>query len=145
MPVFAIFWLSSFDQTFTVSRIAFPNKVLPQSQKRPDFLINTTNDAWYGDSAGPRQHFTQTIFRAVEEGITLIRAANTGISAVIGPTGSVIHQSSLFTDDNKTVELPKKLFSQSFSSLYKNAIFFIMVFISLGFAYILRIVLETKD
>jgi apolipoprotein N-acyltransferase len=53
----------------------------------PDFIVNITNDAWYGISAGPHQHFTQAVFRAVEEGIPVIRAANTGLSGLIDPLG----------------------------------------------------------
>lgn len=123
----------------------FPGKVVNPLQKRPDFLLNTTNDAWYGDSAGPRQHFAQTIFRAVEEGIPLIRAANTGISALIAPTGQVIHRAALFKESNQRIKLPKKLFSPAVNNFSKNAIFFIMVFVSLGFTQILRIILKTRD
>jgi apolipoprotein N-acyltransferase len=57
---------------------------------RPQWIVNVTNDGWYGDSAGPRQHFAQTRLRAIEEGIPVIRSANTGISGVIDSYGRVV-------------------------------------------------------
>lgn len=66
----------------------FPGNVL-RSDARPSWLLNVTNDAWYGISSGPHQHFQQARLRAVEEGMPLVRVANTGISGVIGPYGRV--------------------------------------------------------
>lgn len=61
-----------------------------QSRERPGVLVNVTNDGWFGNSTGPRQHFHQARVRAVEEGLPLVRAANNGISAVIDPSGRVL-------------------------------------------------------
>lgn len=69
----------------------FPGQV--SAGKRPSdrasVYINMTNDAWFGNTTGPRQHFQQARVRAVETGIPLLRAANNGISAMIGPAGRV--------------------------------------------------------
>jgi apolipoprotein N-acyltransferase len=52
--------------------------------------VNVTNDAWFGDTPGPYQHFRQAQIRAVENGLPLLRAANNGISAVVDPHGRIV-------------------------------------------------------
>jgi len=69
--------------------VIFPGAVVPEGE-RPGWILNVTNDAWYGDTPGPRQHLRQAIVRAVEEGLPLVRAANTGISAIVDPYGRII-------------------------------------------------------
>ena len=67
----------------------FPGGVV-DTNMRPAWLLNVTNDGWYGNSSGPYQHFEMVRLRAIEQGLPLIRAANTGISGVIDPWGRVI-------------------------------------------------------
>ncbi|MGB0960597.1 MAG: apolipoprotein N-acyltransferase [Halocynthiibacter sp.] len=62
---------------------------------RPDLLVQITNDAWFGAYIGPFQHLTQARFRAVEMGVPVLRAANTGISAIIAPNGALTQASEM--------------------------------------------------
>jgi apolipoprotein N-acyltransferase len=64
----------------------FPAALI-QGGQRPGVMVNVTNDGWFGNTTGPRQHFHQARVRAVEEGLPLIRAANNGVSAAIDPYG----------------------------------------------------------
>lgn len=65
----------------------FPDEVLRND--RPGWIINLTNDAWFGHLTGPNQHFAMARFRAIEQGLPLVRAAGTGISAIVDPYGRV--------------------------------------------------------
>ena len=84
---------------------------------RPAFLMQVTNDAWFGKAAGPRQHLAQARMRAIEQGLPMARAANTGISAMIDPQGRVTASLALnsagFIDAPLPAPLPPTLYSRS--------------------------------
>ena len=66
----------------------FPGRVIDRT-RRPEWLVNITTDAWFGNTSGPRQHLTSVRYRAIEEGLPLVRVAGAGISAVIDPFGRI--------------------------------------------------------
>jgi apolipoprotein N-acyltransferase len=74
----------------------FPDQVRRYVQEGAEFLVNITNDAWFGRSAAPAQHLAMAVLRAVENRRYLVRAANTGISAIVDPNGRILRASDIF-------------------------------------------------
>jgi apolipoprotein N-acyltransferase len=99
----------------------FPSEILEKT-KRPDFLLNIINDAWYRDSSGPFQHLEMAQFRAIENGLPMVRVANTGISAILGPQGRIIEKLPLNKEGYLESFLPKKNLDLTAYSLYGNNI-----------------------
>jgi apolipoprotein N-acyltransferase len=76
--------------------IIFPNLSRNYCKSGANFLVTITNDAWFGRSSAPYQHFSMAVFRAVENRTAVLRAANSGISGIIEPTGYIQRQTPLF-------------------------------------------------
>ena len=88
--------------------VIFPDDVVPPGQ-RPGWIVNVTNDGWFGISTGPYQHFQQARVSAIELGLPLARAANTGISAVVDPLGRIIKSLPLGAEGVLDAPLPRPI------------------------------------
>lgn len=115
--------------------IIFPRAVVSNTPQRPDWIINVTNDGWYGNSAGPYQHLGMAQLRAVEEGVPVVRVANTGISAVISPYGELLHTLALNQRGVLDSSLPRAI-GKTFYATFGNIPLFILC--GLGILWTLR-------
>jgi apolipoprotein N-acyltransferase len=102
---------------------------------RPAWLLNVTNDGWFGQSAGPYQHFAAARLRAIEEGLPLVRAANTGISAVVDPYGRVIVELPLGRKGVIDSGLPVSLPVVSLFGRFGNSVPLLMVLLTVIVAF----------
>ena len=102
-----------------------------------DLIVNISEDGWFGDSIGPHQHFTHSIFRAIEEGKNVVRSSNNGISGHINSVGKIINlieSTKSGVIEVETIEISKKtLFSQ-----YGNKIFFYFVLFYITLIFFLK-------
>lgn len=96
--------------------IVFPGDVAPPGD-RAGWIVNVTNDGWFGISTGPYQHFQQARVRAIEEGLPLARAANTGISAMVDSLGRVIGSLPLGSEGVLDARLPRAISEPTYARL----------------------------
>lgn len=97
----------------------FPGSII-DGPDRPKWLLNLTNDGWFGYTSGPYQHFTQARMRSVEEGLPLVRSANTGISAIVDPYGRVVASLNLGEEGILDSGLPAHLEGGTFYGHFGN-------------------------
>jgi apolipoprotein N-acyltransferase len=102
-----------------------------------EWIVNVTNDAWYGNSPGPYQHFDMAIYRAVEKGTPVVRSAGTGISGVIDPVGRIISKTKLLNQETLFSYLPRNINTGTIYSKSGDLSLFILIiiFIASGFYY----------
>jgi apolipoprotein N-acyltransferase len=114
--------------------IIFPGAVVPAGE-RPGWIVNVTNDGWFGISTGPYQHFQQARVRAIEEGLPLVRAANTGISAVVDPVGRVVKSLPLGGEGVIDSPLPQPIAAPIYARVGDAPAFIV---VAIAFAVVLR-------
>ena len=104
------------------------------------FLVNITNDAWFGETSAPYQHLSMVTFRAIENRVSIIRAANTGISSIIDETGKIQSTTNIFTRDILMGEIPL-MKNPSFYTLYGDI--FAQICLGITILMILREVVKS--
>jgi apolipoprotein N-acyltransferase len=104
----------------------FPDRLI-DSGNRPTWLINVTNDGWFGTSTGPYQHLAQARMRAIEQGLPLARSANTGISAMIDPYGHILTRLPLGQSGFLDAKLPLPL-APTLYALWGDYMLLIVIF-----------------
>ncbi len=106
-------------------------------ENRPKWLLNVTNDAWFGDSAGPRQHLQQARFRAIEQGLPVVRSANTGISAAIDARGRILAHKPIGVGGVIDIVLPGAT-EPTFYAVYGDWALVLLIVCSLAASALLR-------
>ncbi len=100
--------------------------------ERADWIVQITNDAWFGKFSGPYQHLAQARVRAIEQGLPLARSANTGVSAMVDPFGRVIESIPLgqmgVIDAALPAPLPETLYSRSGDWPIAGILLLLMIF-----------------
>jgi apolipoprotein N-acyltransferase len=122
--------------------VIFPELCRESVRQGADFMVTITNDAWFGKTSAPYQHLSQATFRAIENRVWLVRAANTGISAFVDPWGRIIKPSSLFTPAVLAEEITFKANTMTFYTRYGD--FFAIACSLLGAVLIGYIVLKKQ-
>jgi apolipoprotein N-acyltransferase len=109
--------------------VIFPNRLI-DTTVRPDWIVNVTNDGWFGNSIGPHQHLAQARLRVIEQGLPLVRAANTGVSGVLDPVGRAIAITSLLRATGLDSRLPTRL-APTLYSRFGDSLLFLEIVLTL--------------
>ncbi len=119
--------------------VIFPETVT--SRERPEWLLNVTNDGWYGKTSGPYQHFAFSRARAIEQGLPLVRIAGTGISAIIDAYGRILAYLPLGVGGTIDHALPKSI-KETMYALYQSIVFWMLNLSLVVFSLFLRCFLK---
>jgi apolipoprotein N-acyltransferase len=116
----------------------FPALSREQTKKGAEILVNLTNDAWFGMTSAPYQHLSMAIMRSVENRRPMVRAANTGISAIISPWGEILSKGELFQEEVLMKELKWPDVSLSFYTLHGD-----LFILALLLLVVIHVIIET--
>ncbi len=122
--------------------VIFPDRLV-DAKDRPQLIVNVTNDGWFGRSAGPWQHLAQARFRAIEQGLPVIRAANTGVSAVIDSHGRSISYLPLMEAGVIDSQLPIAIAMPLYG--YAGNLILLLMIAAIAGSVAIRKMLETPD
>ena len=112
----------------------------PKNEPRPEWILNQSNDAWYGNSFGPLQHSNMATYRAIEEGLPVVRSAANGVTGVIDPYGRYTNSLGPKMTDVLDLKLPKPLNFTLFSSLVTRLLLLINLLVALCYITVKRVV-----
>ncbi len=120
---------------FICYEIIFPSFVRKNVSNDTNLLVNISNDGWFGNFSGPKQHFVHAQFRSIELGIPMVRSSNKGISGLISPVGKIMNVTESSKTDYLDVKIPKKLGMTTYRE-YGNIFtyFLIVLFFIIGYA-----------
>jgi len=121
----------------------FTTEVASRSE-RPAWLLNVTNDAWFGKSSGPYQHLAMARMRSIEEGLPLVRNANTGISAVVDPYGRITAKLGLGETGMLDSGLPKGLENPTIYARWPRISILLTVAIAIFLIFMIEKVLKNR-
>ena len=110
----------------------FTPKFLRPSGASPQWILNLSNDSWYGNSTGPRQHINQVAYRAIEQGIPVIRSTSGGISGVVGPYGRLLKWRNIDENGVLDVRLPRSVQKTAYNNAVNQIITLLIGFLLLG-------------
>ena len=112
----------------------------PKNEPRPEWILNQSNDAWYGNSFGPLQHSNMATYRAIEEGLPVVRSAANGVTGVIDPYGRYTNSLGPKMTNVLDLKLPKPLNFTLFSNLVYHLLLLINLLVALCYITVKRVV-----